>query len=184
MCYCNEFEILGPDLIESCANSTLITSPNKQSVILLGCKENPESLYELIKTKGAFSWKKMSQKLTYGRHSTVAFLIPEDFVTCNDSKSTTITSTARSISQTDISISESASFNLYIWLSLSGCFLIGLLITGIIHHRKRKTYFLTDEQLSLFWTKNDRYDSEDLMEKLPNFDKSVVIKGYFIGIFT
>ena len=72
--YCNEFEILGPDLIEPCANSTMITSPNKQSVILLGCKENPESLYELIKTKGAFSWKKMSQKLTYSRYSTVAFL--------------------------------------------------------------------------------------------------------------
>ena len=105
---------------------TKYDSPIKESVILLGCKENPESLYELIKTKGAFSWKKMSQKLTYGRYSTVAFLIPEDFVTCNDSKSTTITSTARSISQTDISISESASFNLYIWLSLSVCFLIGL----------------------------------------------------------
>ena len=171
-------------MVEPCSNSTMITSPNKQSVILLGCKENPESLYELIKTNGVFSWKKMSQKLTYGRYSTIAFLIPETFVSCNDSKSTTITSTARSISQTDISISESASFNLYIWLSLSGCVLIGLLITSMIHRKNIKTYFLTDEQLSLFWTQNDRYDSEVIMEELPNFHKSVVIKGYFIGIYT
>ena len=184
-CFCKMkldlFEILGPDLIEPCSNSTMITSPNQLSVILLGCEESPESSYELINSRGNYSWRKMPQKLPYSNQTIVAFLIPDDMVTCKDSATTTTTSTARSISHTDISISESASVNIYVWLSLSGSLLIGLLITGIIYHRKRKTYFLSDEKLSLFWTKNDNY--EDNLEDLPNFHKSDVIKAYFIGIY-
>ena len=154
------FKILGPDLIEPCSNSTMITSPNQQSLILLGCEESPESSYELINSRGNYSWRKMPQKLPYSNQTIVAFLIPDDVVTCKDSATTTTTSTARSISHTDMSISESASVNIYVWLSLSGSLLIGLLITGMIHRKNIKTYFLTDEQLSLFWTQNDGHNNK------------------------
>ena len=39
----------GPDLIEPCWYSSMVTSPDGQGVILLGCYPNRESLYELRK---------------------------------------------------------------------------------------------------------------------------------------
>ena len=162
--------------------STLITSPNGHSVFLFGCKENPESIYELFNTEGNLSWRKLLQTLTYPRYNTVAMLIPDELVTCNNLESTTVTSTMRTLSHSETLISESASFNLYIWLALICSLLIGLLITAIEHFRKRKSHLLTDEQLSLFWTKNDDYVTGNVFDELPNFDKANIIKGYFIGI--
>ena len=78
--------------------------------------------------------------------------------------------------------SDGASFNPYIWLSLICSLLIGLLITAIKHFRKGKRHLLTDEQLSLFWTKNDDYVTGNVFDELPNFEKADIIKGYFIGI--
>ena len=160
----------------------MITSPNGHSVFLFGCKENPESIYELFNTEGNLSWRKLLQTLTYPRYNTVAMLIPDELVTCNNLESTTVTSTMRTLSHSETLISESASFNLYIWLALICSLLIGLLITAIKHFQKGKSHLLTDEQLSLFWTKNYDYVTGNMFDELPNFDKANIIKGYFIGI--
>ena len=116
----------------------MINSPNGHSVFLFGCKENPESIYELFNTEGNLSWRKLLQTLTYPRYNTVAMLIPDELVTCNNLESTTVTSTMRTLSHSETLISESASFNLYIWLALICSLLIGLLITAIKHFRKGK----------------------------------------------
>ena len=61
----------------------MITSPNGQGVILLGCESDPKSLYELTKTNGGeLIWRKMVQELKYPRSYTLAMLVPDDLVTC------------------------------------------------------------------------------------------------------
>ena len=73
---------LGPNLPQPCAQSSMVTSPDGQGVILLGCDKNPESIYELREIDGVFSWRKMSQKLKHPRTLSVAMSIPNEFVTC------------------------------------------------------------------------------------------------------
>ena len=62
----------------------MVTSPNEQGVILIGCDEQNKSIYELINNDGILSWKKMSQKLKYPNKSRpTVFFIPDDLVTCH-----------------------------------------------------------------------------------------------------
>ena len=62
----------------------MVTSPNEQGVILIGCGEQNKSIYELINNDGILSWKKMSQKLEYPNKSRpTVFFIPDDLVTCH-----------------------------------------------------------------------------------------------------
>ena len=61
----------------------MITSPNGQGVVLLGCESDPKSLYELTKINGGeLIWRKMVQELKYPRSYTLAMLVPDDLVTC------------------------------------------------------------------------------------------------------
>ena len=61
----------------------MVTSPDGQGVILLGCYPNRESLYELRKNNdGILAWTKLPQKLKYPRESTLAMLIPDEMVLC------------------------------------------------------------------------------------------------------
>ena len=75
----------GPDLIEPCWYSSMVTSPDGQGVILLGCYPNRESLYELRKNNdGILAWTKLPQKLKYPRESTLAMLIPDEMASCTN----------------------------------------------------------------------------------------------------
>ena len=76
--------IKGPSLLEPCSGSSMVSSPNGQGVIVLGCREHSQSLYQLYKDErsGMLSWRKMIQKLKYPRSDTVAMLVPDEIVTC------------------------------------------------------------------------------------------------------
>ena len=60
----------------------MVTSPNGQGVILLGCESDPKSLYEFTKINGELIWRKMVQELKYPRSYSLAMLVPDDLVTC------------------------------------------------------------------------------------------------------
>ena len=52
---------------------------------LLGCFENPESIYELYTNEnGMLAWRKTEQELKYPRSNTIAMSVPDEFVICND----------------------------------------------------------------------------------------------------
>ena len=56
-----------------------------KTVYLLGCFENPESIYELHSNEnGMLAWKKTEQELKYPRSNTIAMSVPDEFVICND----------------------------------------------------------------------------------------------------
>ena len=63
----------------------MVTSDNGNSVILLGCYEDRESIYKMkaSTTAGALIWEKMPQKLQFPRTETVAMLVPDKLVKCN-----------------------------------------------------------------------------------------------------
>ena len=70
-----------PQLDQLCTSSSLVTSPNDDSVILLGCNEHRDSFFELKSINGHLEWSKMQQNLKYQRYSSVAMLVPDDLVT-------------------------------------------------------------------------------------------------------
>ena len=61
----------------------MVTSPSGQGAILVGCNENPESLYELRNINGQLEWRKMKQKLQYPKYLTIAMTIPDNIVSCH-----------------------------------------------------------------------------------------------------
>ena len=74
----------GPKLPHKCAYPTMVTSPNGNGIILLGCYEKRDAIYELSNsTNGTFQWLEMTQKLQYPRTETVAMLIPDNLTNCN-----------------------------------------------------------------------------------------------------
>ena len=75
--------IKGPSLLEPCSGSSMVLSPNGEGVIVLGCREHSQSFYQLYKDRsGMLSWRKMIQKLKYPRSDTVAMLVPDEIVSC------------------------------------------------------------------------------------------------------
>ena len=76
---------------KDCMFPSMVTSPDGQGVILLGClykiNENlipDDKMYELRPdTNGDLTWTTMPQKLKYSRGQTIAMLIPDDFVDMN-----------------------------------------------------------------------------------------------------
>ena len=61
----------------------MVTSPNGNGIILLGCYEKRDAIYELSNTNGRFQWLEMTQKLQYPRTETVAMLIPDNLTNCS-----------------------------------------------------------------------------------------------------
>ena len=56
-----------------------------KTVYLLGCFENPESIYELYTNEnGMLAWKKTEQELKCPRSDTIAMRIQDEFVICKD----------------------------------------------------------------------------------------------------
>ena len=63
----------------------MITSPNGEGVILVGCfdmNNYSPNIYELIHENGNLIWKIKPQKLKYPRTLTVSMLIPDEITTC------------------------------------------------------------------------------------------------------
>ena len=73
----------GPELMDKCQYGKMVTSPSGQGAILVGCNENPESLYELRNISGQLEWRKMKQTLQYPRYFTIAITIPDNLVNCH-----------------------------------------------------------------------------------------------------
>ena len=79
-------KILGPDMPQACTAGSMITSPDGQGVILLGCYDGNYSnvIYELSGSlDGNLEWKVLPQKLNHARDLTVAMLIPDELTDCN-----------------------------------------------------------------------------------------------------
>ena len=79
----NSIFFKGPELPGPCLHSSMVTSPNKQGVILLGCQENPNTIYELVNINGTLYWRKMIQELKYPRSYLYAIPIPDHLTTCD-----------------------------------------------------------------------------------------------------
>ena len=85
----------GPELpTENCIYGSMLTSPNHDGVILVGCgvqKNNggtleTDSIYQLgFDPRGQLQWEIMEQKLEFARYGAVAMLVPDEseFVNCN-----------------------------------------------------------------------------------------------------
>ena len=62
----------------------MVTSPDGQGIILVGCSESNEAIYELKNNEtGNLEWKLMTQKLQHPRSVTVAMLIPDELTNCS-----------------------------------------------------------------------------------------------------
>ena len=77
------FIFSGPELPHNCAHPTVITSPGGQGVILLGCYEKRDAIYELSIKNETFQWTEMKQKLQYPRTETITMFIPDEMTKCN-----------------------------------------------------------------------------------------------------
>ena len=70
--------------------SSMITAPNGDGIILIGCDTNKEKIYKMSwNTNGEFlEWTTMKQTLKYPRELSVAMLIPYELTNCiSDDKS-------------------------------------------------------------------------------------------------
>ena len=63
----------------------MITSPRNNGVILLGCRNYEENIYQMAPDfNGAFVWSRMKQKLIYPRGaSPIISYIDDDLTNCN-----------------------------------------------------------------------------------------------------
>ena len=68
----------------------MLTSPDGQGVVLLGCddgtrnyKNTLKAIYELQPYEGILQWKQMNQNLTYPRSQTVSMYIPDELAICD-----------------------------------------------------------------------------------------------------
>ena len=64
--------------------SSMVTAPNGDGVLLVGCNENKEKIYKMSwSTNGEFlEWATMKQTLKYPRELLVAMLIPDELTNC------------------------------------------------------------------------------------------------------
>ena len=75
---------LGPELPDPCGYPSMVTSPDGQGVILLGCAQSRETLFELTRKKnGQFSWNILPQKIQNPRYGSIAMLVPDELTNCN-----------------------------------------------------------------------------------------------------
>ena len=83
----------GPDLPQTCIYGSLVTSPNHDGVILVGCGDQTntgtlatDSIYKLsFDLNGQLQWETMKQKLEFARYGAVAMFVPDksEFVNCD-----------------------------------------------------------------------------------------------------
>ena len=73
---------VGPPLTHSCTHASIVPTPDKQGVILLGCYQNHDPIYELQTVNGHLEWKTWDRELQVQRDDTVAMLVPHDLVNC------------------------------------------------------------------------------------------------------
>ena len=74
---------LGPDLPVPCSYSSAVTYKDGQSILVLGCTENPEKIYELsVGDQDQLEWKTLDKELKYPRSNLVAMMIPDEFTYC------------------------------------------------------------------------------------------------------
>ena len=75
--------VSGPKLPINCIFGSMITSPDGNGVILLGCSASRDTIYELKNVNGGFEWIEKFQKLKYPREHTVPMLIPDYLTNCH-----------------------------------------------------------------------------------------------------
>ena len=74
---------LGPDLPAPCSYSSAVTYKDGQRILVLGCTENPEKIYELfVGDQDQLEWKTLDKELKYPRSNLVAMMIPDEFTYC------------------------------------------------------------------------------------------------------
>ena len=75
---------LGPDLPEPCSYSSIVTYEDSQGqkVLVTGCDENPEKIYELSGMSDHLEWRTLTNNFQHPRSNTVAMVIPDEFTHC------------------------------------------------------------------------------------------------------
>ena len=65
----------------------MVTSPDGQGVILLGCYDDfgniSEVIYELKAMNDILTWEKMAQKMSRPKSRSVAMLVPDEITDCH-----------------------------------------------------------------------------------------------------
>ena len=74
--------VTGPFLPHSCTHASIVSTPDQQGVILLGCYQNHDPIYELKSINGHFEWQTWDRQLETPRDDTVALMMPDHFINC------------------------------------------------------------------------------------------------------
>ena len=76
----------GPDLPNPCSYSSAVVQETSEGevVLVMGCNENPEKIYQLSDMPGGqLKWGTLSLELEHPRSNLVAMMIPDEFAHCN-----------------------------------------------------------------------------------------------------
>ena len=76
--------VRGPSLPSNhgCTHATIVPTPDQKGVILLGCYQDHNPIYELKFIDGHFDWQIWDRQLETPRDDTVAMLMPDQFINC------------------------------------------------------------------------------------------------------
>ena len=68
---------------DDCKHGRMVSMPNGQEAILLGCYDNQEKIYKLFWNEDNLDWTTMTQTLKYPRYyNPIAMLLPDEMNTC------------------------------------------------------------------------------------------------------
>ena len=71
---------LGPKIPEVCESGSMVTLPNENEAVLLGCWM--ENIYKLTWKGENLQWMSTGKSLQHPRDSAVAILLPDDMTDC------------------------------------------------------------------------------------------------------
>ena len=77
---------LGPQLPYECVDGSMVTLPNDNEAILVGCyrTEHTEKIYKLTWQDEHLQWVTLQQMLKHARYGAVAMLIPNSLTDCTN----------------------------------------------------------------------------------------------------
>ena len=77
----------GPKLPQKCAYGSMVTLPNDNEAVLVGCEDEnldfTEKIYKLTWQGEHLNWVTMAQELKYPRYDAVAMLVQNEITNCN-----------------------------------------------------------------------------------------------------
>ena len=79
--------LVGPKLPQKCEYGSMVSLPNENEAVLVGCVDEnhdiTEKIYKLTWQGEHLKWVTMVQKLKYPRYGAVAMLVQNEITNCN-----------------------------------------------------------------------------------------------------